>query len=176
MAWNPPALTQTRITLTEPVVIANPAEFIARWLADDAIAVVERHADVQILPLRDVAFDDRAVFVHAFSATARTDVRAARTPHGWLVDAVREDANDGRGRPALGRPGRHLCLGKAVPGEKPGTTMLEARIRPYSLPVEIAADSNVCVEFIDYYAEEDDTGDLHCFAHRVVAIRSLEHG
>lgn len=176
MAWNPPALTPTRITLTDPVVVVDPAEFFADWLDATAIAVMERHSEVRIIPLGDVTFDDRTVHVHAFSESDRTDARAVRVADGWLVDAVREDAGDGNGRPAFGRPGRHLCLGKAVSGHTPGTMMQEARIRPYTLPIAIPADSNACVEFVDYYAEDEVTGDLHCFAHRVVAIRSLEHG
>jgi hypothetical protein len=53
--------------------------------------------------------------------------------------------------------------------------MQEARIRPYTLPIFFAADTNACVEFFDYYAEDSSTGDLYCIAHRVVAIRSLSH-
>lgn len=175
MDWNPPPLLATKVTLTAPVVVADPAEFAGRWLDSGAVAVVERHAEVRIVPFRDVAFDDATTYVHAFSETACSDVRAVRVADGWLVDAVREGEAQGIARQAWARAGRHLCLGKAVPGPGSGTIMQEARIRSYRLPVLIAIDSNACVEFIDYYAEDAATGDVRCFAHRVVAIRSLAH-
>jgi hypothetical protein len=175
MTWQPPQLKASRIVVTEPAVVADPTDFLSRWLDSTAIAVVERHADVQIVPLDDVIFDDHTVSVHAFAEGRLTDVRVVRVGEGWLVDAVREGANVDGARPVWARPGRHLCLGKATPAAGHGTVMREARIRPYSLPVAIPTESNACVDFVDYYAENAVTGDLHCIAHRVVAIRSLPH-
>lgn len=173
MTWQPPQLKESRIVVTEPAVVADPTDFLSQWLDSTAIAAVERHADVRIVPLGDVIFDDHTVSVHAFADGRRTDVRAVRVGDGWVVDAVREGADVDGARPVWARPGRHLCLGKATSTPHHDTVMREARIRPYSLPVAIPTDSNACVDFIDYYAEDATTGDLHCIAHRVVAIRSL---
>lgn len=175
MTWHPPKLTATRIIVTEPVVVDDAAGFVSRWLDATAIAVVERHADVRVVSLGDVTFDEHTTSVHAFADAKRTDVRAIRTAEGWLVDAVSEGTDVDGSRPVLARPGRHLCLGKAIPSTGPGTTMREARIRPYTLPVAIPVDANACVDYVDYYAEDTTTGELHCIAHRVVRIRSLPH-
>jgi hypothetical protein len=174
MNWRPPRLHPTRIEVTAPVVTDDPLAYARRWLPNEAIAVVERHATVQIVPLCDVAFDDRTTYVHAFSEPARCDIRAARVAAGWLVDAVREGVDDSnQARVAWARPGRHLCLGKALQGEGGSTPMQEARIRPYRLPLMLPLHANACIEFVDYYAEDADSGDLRCIAHRAVAIREL---
>jgi hypothetical protein len=175
MPWNPPHLQPARFEVTEPIVTAEPLAFVRQWLPADATAVVERHADVQFVTLSDVVCDDRVTYIHAFSEQARCDVRAARVPDGWMVDAVREDGDAKNARAAWSRVGRHLCLGKASNATGPGTVMQEARIRPYTLPLHLPLDANAYIEFIDYYAEDAVSGDLHCVAHRVVAIRKLPH-
>ena len=174
MMWQPPELKATRIVVTQPVVVADPAAHANQWLDDDAIALVECWSEVKIVLLRDLIFDERTAYVHAFSERSRTDFRAVRRPDGWLVDAVREDDRAEGSRPVFRRAGRHLCLGKATANSAGGTLMREARIRPYSLPIDLPENANAFVDFADYYSE-DDTGDLHCIAHRVIAIRKLSH-
>lgn len=171
MNWSPPQLREVRVVVTEPVVTKEPSAFVRGMLKADATAVVERHAEVRVIPLDDVTFDEATVFVHAFHEKDHCDVRAARVADGWLVDVRREDG--GKGERAWARPGCHLCLGKALPADGRETPMSEARIRPYRLPLELSEGATAVVDYVDYYREDAETGDLHCFAHRVVSIRSM---
>lgn len=175
MNWTPPRLRQVVVERTAPVVVDDPARFLRDSLAEDAIAVVERAAEVLVVPLADAVFDAATLHVQAFSGSRQAQGRVARSDGVWIGDSIRERQNSGvdEGVQAWARAGRHLCLGKAV-AEGSETVMREARIRPYRLPIPIVEGQPAEVEFVDYYVLDAATGGMDCIGHRVVAIRALK--
>ena len=177
MNWRPPQLRQVVIERTAPLDVDEPARFLREHLGEGALAVVERAAEVLVVPLADVVYDAGTLHVQAFSSERRAQARLARSlGEGWIGDAVREaEKGSTVGVTAWARAGRHLCLGKSVP-EASGSLMLEERVRPYRLPVPLANGEAAEIQFVDYYVIDAETGSMNCIGHRVVAVQAAQGG
>jgi hypothetical protein len=168
-------LHETAIALHGPTPIADPAAFLREHAgADDAIVVIEATDRVRTERLQSSTIDARTtVHAHAFSATRRSQARVARTPHGWIGDAVREcDGASADARRVLAGDERMMCLGERVDSDATTTRYGEARIKPFALPVP-NGPNQVDVAFRNYY-EETATGRLACVAHRVTGFVARE--
>lgn len=175
MTWRPPKLHRVTIEMLRPAIVGVPADFLQNALGEDALAVVERAAEVLVVPLDDVVFDDATLHVQAFSDSRKAQARLARAHDGaWVGDAVCEKpaAGGGEAIEVWSRPGRQLCLGKV----DPDGSMREARIKPYRLPVPLLEGQMAEIEYVDYYAVDSADGTMGCIGHRVIAIRAVNGG
>lgn len=177
MSWEPPTLRPARVIIDPVARVDDPTAFLRGRVGDDGIVVVETMTEVSVLPITDLAIGEATLMVHAFSEGQRSQARVAREGEAWVGDAVREVVGNDHA-PAVevwARAGRHLCLGKAMPGDG-GPLMAEARVRPYRLPISIAEGQVAEIEFVDYHAVDEGNATLDCIGHRVVAIRARTGG
>jgi len=167
-------MQRATIEILRPAVVDSPADFLRNSLGDHALAVVERAAEVVIVPLGDVVFDDATLHVQAFSDNRKAQARLAKADGAWLGDAVFEKplAEGSQAIEVWTRPGRQLCLGKAASDG----LMREARIKPYRLPVPLVEGQPAEIEYVDYYAVDSAGGMMDCIGHRVIAIRAVRGG
>lgn len=162
------------VVIKQPAMVADATSFLKAELGsgNDCVVVVEETDRVITVPLAELSVTEKTLHLHGFSKSARTQARAARTPAGWIGDAVREcDAGTQGAQPVLAQDGRMMCLGDRVSVSGPAT-YAEARIKPYQLAVKIDA-KQVDVTFRNYY-EETASGRLACIAHRAVEFVARE--
>lgn len=175
MTWRPPKLQRVQIEMLRPAIVGAPVAFLRNALGEDALAVVECAAEVLVVPLGDVVFDDATFHVQAFSDLRKAQARLARAHDGaWVGDAVCEKPTPrgGESIEVWARLGRQLCLGKA----DPDGSMREARVKPYRLPVPLIEGQLAEIEYVDYYAVDSADGTMDCIGHRVIAIRAVKGG
>jgi hypothetical protein len=177
-------LQPTAISVIGPTAVSDPHAFLREHLGDDAIVVIESADRVRTVTLASLAIDATTIlhahilhahFLHAqgFSASRKCQARVARTPQGWIGDAVCEcDAATPGARQVLASDGRMMCLGTRVEAGSSETTYGEARIKPFALPIP-NGPSQVDVQFRNYH-EETASGRLACIAHRVTGFVARE--
>jgi hypothetical protein len=163
-------LEDTWILADGPRAIDDPNAFLRDQLGLDATVVVESTDRVRTEHVRSVTLDAQCtIHAHGFSSSRQCQARVARTPNGWIGDAVREcGASTPGARQVMASDGRMMCLGERVEADSGGTTYAEARIKPYILPMP-DGPRQVDVAFRNYY-QETASGRLACVAHRVTGF------
>lgn len=167
-------LEETWIVTDGPRAIDDPNAYLRSQLGDDATVVVESVDCVRTAYLDSVMLDDQiTIHAHGFAASRRCQARVARTPHGWIGDAVHEcDARTAGARQVVASEGRMMCLGERVEAGTTGSAYAEARIKSYTLPMP-DGPRQIDVAFRNYY-EETASGRLACVAHRVTGFVARE--
>lgn len=156
----------TRIRTTPPQPVPDALAFLRSTMpgAADAVVVVEQSDQVLVTTLDRCAITERTIHLHAFSESARSQARVARSGSAWIGDSVIECESEAAGaREVVAQLRRLMCLGERV-GDT--DSFAEARITPYRLPLAPKA-KQVDVLCLCYH-EETPSGRLSCTAHRVI--------
>jgi len=168
------ALTKAHIAITTTSTIAEPLKFLQEQLTPESLVVVEMSDQVRVLHLNDVVWNEKTLQAHGFCPSKKSQARVARAGDTWLADAVREcDDTQTNAQPVYAQARVHMCLGTKVAASNQGTTMAEARIKPYILPVSPSASGQHDISYLNYF-QQTKTGRLACVAHRVIGIIDRE--